>query len=158
MTKKQKAVLTVLAAVTVFITVFIWSNSFKDSESSNSASDTVIELIQPVLDSICKDGTQQNFLVRKLAHVSEFAALGISVAFLHRYYMKYSRGKSFFGFACFYGLAVAVADEFIQSFSDRTDSVNDVLIDFSGYIIGFLICVCIFFMIDMKKKKRDSRA
>ena len=157
--KRQKTVLLVLAAVTIFITIFIWSNSLKDSENSNSTSDSVIELIQPVLDSICDDDEQQNFLVRKMAHFTEFAALGIAVAFLHKYYMMYIhiRNKSFYGFACFYGLAVAVTDEFIQSFSDRTDSVRDVLIDFSGYIIGTLIVTSIFLIIDMKQRKRIDK-
>ena len=152
--KKQRIILAVLAAVTIFITLFIWSNSLKDSKRSTSASDTVIDLIQPVLDSICKDAKQQSFFVRKLAHVSEFAALGIAVAFLHRKYTQYTLHKSFYGFAAFYGLAAAVTDEFIQSFSDRSDSVRDVLIDFSGYMIGALLVTGIFLIID---KKRDDR-
>ena len=152
--KKQRIILAVLAAVTLLITLFIWSNSLKDSKRSTSASDTVIDLIQPVLDSICKDAKQQSFFVRKLAHVSEFAALGIAVAFLHRKYTQYTLHKSFYGFADFYGLAAAVTDEFIQSFSDRSDSVRDVLIDFSGYMIGALLVTCIFLIID---KKRDDR-
>ena len=138
--KKQRTILAVLAAVTVLITLFIWSNSLKDSKQSTSASDTVIDLIQPVLDSICKNAEKQSFFVRKLAHVSEFAALG-----------------SFYGFAAFYGLAAAVTDEFIQSFSDRSDSVRDVLIDFSGYLIGALIVTGIFLIIDKKRGHRQKR-
>ncbi len=155
--KRQRIILAVLAAVTVLITLFIWSNSLKDSKRSTSASDTVIDLIQPVLDSICKDTKQQSFLVRKLAHVSEFAALGIAIAFLHRKYTQYTLHKSFYGFATFYGLAAAVTDEFIQSFSDRSDSVRDVLIDFSGYMIGALLVTGIFLIIDRKRDNRKNQ-
>lgn len=155
--KRQRIILAVLAAVTILITLFIWSNSLKDSKRSTSASDTVIDLIQPVLDSICKDAKQQNFLVRKLAHVSEFAALGIAVAFLHRKYTQYTLHKSFYGFAVFYGLAAAVTDEFIQSFSDRSDSVRDVLIDFSGYLIGALLVTGIFLIMDRKRGHRQNQ-
>ena len=155
--KKQRTILSVLAAVTVLITLFIWSNSLKDSKHSTSASDTVIDLMQPVLGSICKDTEKQSFFVRKLAHVSEFAALGISVAFLHRKYTQYTLHESFYGFAAFYGLATAVTDEFIQSFSDRSDSVRDVLIDFSGYLIGALIVTGIFIIIDRQRNHRQSR-
>ncbi len=155
--KRQRIILAVLAAVTLLITLFIWSNSLKDSKRSTSASDTVIDLIQPVLDSICKDAKQQSFFVRKLAHVSEFAALGIAVAFLHRKYTQYTLHKSFYGFAVFYGLAAAVTDEFIQSFSDRSDSVRDVLIDFSGYLIGALLVTGIFLIMDKKRGHRQNQ-
>jgi len=110
-----------------------------------------------VLDSICKDAKQQSFFVRKLAHVSEFAALGIAVAFLHRKYTQYTLHKSFYGFAVFYGLAAAVTDEFIQSFSDRSDSVRDVLIDFSGYLIGALLVTGIFLIMDKKRGHRQNQ-
>lgn len=155
--KKQRTILVVLVAVTVLITLFIWSNSLKDSKQSTSASNTVIDLMQPVLDSICKDTRKQSFFVRKLAHMSEFAALGISVTFLHRKYTQYTLHESFYGFAAFYGLATAVTDEFIQSFSDRSDSVRDVLIDFSGYLIGTLIVTGIFLTIDRKRGNRKNQ-
>ena len=40
-------------------------------------------------------------------------------------------------------LSTAVVDEFIQSFTGRTSNVKDILIDFSGAVVGVLLAVCI---------------
>ena len=56
--------------------------------------------------------------------------------------------------AMFYGLFVGVCDEFIQSFSDRTSSVRDVLIDFFGYMTGAVVAVGIMLMIYKCRKIR----
>ena len=151
MTKKQKRILILLAVIPLLVTLFIFSNSLKDSASSNAVSDRVIEWLRPILDRIFPDVALQNFLVRKLAHVLEFAMLGIAIALFHRYVQNYC-GKHFYGFACFYGLAVAVIDELIQSISDRTDSVQDVCLDFSGYMIGVLLMIGIFLLTDHRNK------
>lgn len=40
----------------------------------------------------------------------------------------------------FLSLAVAVTNEFIRSFLDKTSLASDILMDFHGAIIGFLYC------------------
>lgn len=152
--KKSLVGLWISIAALVLWSAFIWSNSFADSCKSQSTSDSVIELIQPVLDKLCRgDEDFQSFIVRKGAHFSEFAVLGVASAFVLRYYRRL-KDKGLCGMAMFYGLFVGVCDEFIQSFSDRTSSVRDVLIDFFGYMTGAVVAVGIMLMIYKCKKIR----
>ena len=43
----------------------------------------------------------------------------------------------------FFALLCAVADEFLQSFTGRTSSVRDVLIDFGGALCGMLLTMLV---------------
>jgi VanZ family protein len=75
------------------------------------------------------------FFIRKFAHVSEYAVLGILVYQLLRIAFPNLRGC----FLIMMGLCFlyAATDEFHQSFiSDRTPLVVDVLLDTWGAIIG----------------------
>lgn len=156
--KKQNAILAVLAVALLAVTAFIWSNSVKDSSRSNADSSSVQEIVEPLLEKVgITDQDDVNFTVRKTAHFLEFMLLGIVSGLLvwNFYRMKKS---NFFGWGCFYGLAVADIDEFIQSFSDRTSSVSDVLLDFSGFISGFIIVTLVFVIIIRRKGRRALKA
>ena len=51
------------------------------------------------------------------------------------------------------GLIIVASDEIIQSFTGRTSSITDVLIDFAGVVIGMtLVCLVILF-IRLKRNK-----
>lgn len=75
--------------------------------------------------------------IRKYAHFTEFAALGILAALFALTYGKLTmqRRVNILSF----GLAVAVADESIQILSGRGPMVQDILLDFAGYVAGVLI-------------------
>jgi VanZ family protein len=71
-------------------------------------------------------------------------------------------GRSAWGFGFFYVLAVAVTDEHIQSFSGRTSSTADIILDFCGGLIGFFagwITVLVYMAIKHRynKRKRQRR-
>ena len=71
-------------------------------------------------------------------------------------FMRNNFGKYFVGFSLFGILSVAVVDEFIQSFSDRTSLVADILLDFGGAVTGLCLSVavvCIAKRIKQKRKK-----
>ena len=88
------------------------------------------------MQQITNSEVQVSFIVRKGAHLAEFFLLGFLVMYAVAEVKK--KLPSMVGFGYFYVLLVAVTDEFIQSFSDRTSSVKDVLIDFTGAFIGFV--------------------
>lgn len=78
-----------------------------------------------------------DYIVRKGAHLFEFCLLGIAV--MHTVFVVGERfGRNVVGYGFFCVLMIAVIDEYIQSFSDRTSSVGDILIDFAGACVGFL--------------------
>ena len=126
----------ILRAVLVFlILLFIFSNSLQNGEESNERSGKVMELLRMLLDPHERVAAEQfHWFVRKAAHFTEFAALGSSLWLLMQSVQK---------LVCFSYLSVpfislltAVTDEYIQSFTGRTSSVQDVLIDFSGALAG----------------------
>lgn len=79
------------------------------------------------------------FMVRKLAHFIEYFCFGFLLTVT--VWMIGKKRNGFFFFELFLFLAVPVLDETIQLFyQGRTSSVLDVLIDFSGCVIGMGLC------------------
>lgn len=128
MSKKHSRIL--LLCLILAVTVFIFSNSLKGSAASTRDSNFFIRIIESLFGETDLD---LHFLVRKAAHLAEFAVLGLLVACI-MYQLKFPVAR--FGYGLFYVLAVAVTDEFIQIFTGRTSSVIDILIDFAGAFIG----------------------
>ena len=135
-TKHSKR-LFVLIALGALSLVFIFSNSLKNGELSHGDSDFFVELLKPVFDSVFGVGAIDiSFVVRKCAHLFEFACLG-SVSALTAKQVKKITGVHttvYFVLGC---LVIATVDEFIQSFTGRTSSVSDVVLDFFGAVLGF---------------------
>jgi VanZ family protein len=128
--------------LTLGATAFILYNGSQNAKDSISASDGLIALLTPILDAIASflGNLDWHFWIRKGAHVTEYALLGFCAFFLAKEISKV-KGHSFGVYAAFYGLSVAVTDEFIQGFVGRTSAVYDVLIDFGGCLLGFACAV-----------------
>ena len=124
-----------MLTVIVAITLFIFGNSLLGYNTSHNTSDAVSDLILP--DAYSRDETAL-LIIRKAAHLIEYAALGFAVMLLAEYVSR-TYGKKLYGTALFYVLFVPVLDEYIQSFSDRTSSIGDVLLDFLGALLGFAL-------------------
>lgn len=123
----------------ILITAFIFSNSLKNGEESNTQSEPIVEAVEKVLDPKDKIPTKTfNYVVRKAAHITEYTLLGLALGGQVWYVGKLNdKHKRWYIIATlFTGLAIASMDEIIQSFTGRTNSVSDVLIDFTGVIIG----------------------
>ena len=150
--KKQTAKLALSALLVCLVVCFIFTNSLLNGEDSNRQSGLVMELLRKLLDPhhVVAEETFHYF-VRKGAHFSEFGLLGVSLWLLIQS-IKDRYGRSFPGVMLFAALAVAVTDEFIQSFTGRTSSVRDVLIDFSGALTAFALL----FAIDVIRRKRHK--
>ena len=153
---KTKIGILCLLVATAIISIFIFANSLDDVQESYEKSDVVTNAVQSIVNEQNESNWNLSKLIRKSAHLFEFALLGITVTFC-LYLIKRCYSKRFYSFGCFYVLAIAVIDEFIQSFSDRTSSVGDVLLDFCGFIIGavvVLICVAVFRVIAKRKENK----
>ena len=145
-------ILMLTAIITVTLTIFF--NSFKDIVASNKASDVVVDVI--VSDQSNEEIDYLKLIVRKTAHLVEYAALGVVVMLYVKFIEKESQ-KKFYGVALFYTLLVAVVDEHIQSFSNRTSSTGDILLDFFGVLIGFTLVLAIHFIyVKLKNRKKCS--
>ena len=85
--------------------------------------------------------------IRKFAHFAEFMFLGIILYIIKIYTNKFKITEVLL--IC---QSVAVIDEYIQSFSDRSDKVTDIIIDISGAMTGVLITFIIQKIIKNRKK------
>lgn len=152
--KNKNAILTVLlTAFVVAVTVFIFVNSMADGQTSSNFSNRIIDwfFLRKLLDNEIVQ-----LVVRKAAHMIEFAALGSFVMGLTLHLHQNYR-RSFYGYSFFYVLSVAVIDEHIQNFSlERSSSTSDVLLDFFGSIIGFSMVYLIYVIIKRCKKKQSK--
>ncbi len=128
--------------------LFVFSNSMEVAEVSSDASGRVLEAVQSVCVTAGMPGLAASItehIVRKIAHVCEYALVGFWLMLCLRVYTK--RFLRHISWPLFGGLFVALIDETIQLFSEgRSSSVTDIWIDFSGILIGafvgfFLLCL-----------------
>ena len=113
--------------------VFIWGNSLLPGEISGAFSDWVKSILARLFtgDSNAPAG---GGLLRKIAHFSEFTALGLCLGGLHGMLQK-GRLRPFL-----WGAAAAAVDETIQRFvPDRGPSLKDVCIDSAGVLTGIIL-------------------
>lgn len=124
----------ILAAVTV--TCFIFGNSVQSIETSSAQSGRIVGIIASffVRMGIGFDTGTLTYIVRKLAHVTEFMLQGIMLA--NCFDLPYRKRIVYI---LFLGLFTACTDEYIQVFSGRGSMVQDVFIDFFGTILGTVI-------------------
>jgi VanZ family protein len=141
-----------LIFLTVLTLAFIWGNSSLPKADSSDISQGLLAGICHALSKIgiYIDPTNDHWL-RKLAHFSEFGLLGVELCLL----MFINKRQCLQGFSncAFAGLASAVTDESIQLISQRGSQVQDVLLDFCGFLIGLLLCGLICAQVLKKRNK-----
>lgn len=122
------------AALTVCLLAFIWGNSAMPGESSGQLSGWVGQLLHKLFPFLRLDTEQGHHFLRKLAHFSEFAALGCCLGWL----MGMLEKPLWLGLGC--GVGAACVDETIQIFSPgRHCSIVDVGIDSAGVLTGIVV-------------------
>lgn len=132
--KKMPKLLLVFIILTL---CFIWGNSMLPASVSGTVSGWVKEFINTVLGKIGGMGMSGDGFLRKIAHASEFALLGIELTIL-----LLRRFKKHISLLFLCGLSVALLDETIQLFvNGRAGSVKDIWIDFAGFCVGTTICL-----------------
>lgn len=111
------------------IIIFIFSNSLKNGIESSNSSNFVTDIVYKIFKG---DYNTLSYIVRKLAHFTEFFILGIFSYIGYKYY------------SLIFVVATAFLDELIQLFVEgRTSSIIDVLIDTSGGVLGIGLVILI---------------
>lgn len=118
---------------------FIWGHSLVQGPQSSLESGFVVALARPLFEAFgVSDPELMSLVVRKLAHFSEYAVLGILARGLFAARLA-ERGRPPFPAAYLVAL-VPVADECLQLFvPGRSGQPTDVLIDLSGLLAGSLL-------------------
>jgi VanZ family protein len=123
--------LTVLILLTLAL---IWGHSLLGREASSEESGFVMELLEPVLEMVVGEGNVTEFLVRKLAHFTEFFVLGLELLTFFAY--RKPLFPQAFLLALTHGFFAAFLDETIQIFSGRGPMIQDVWLDVCGFAVG----------------------
>lgn len=111
----------------------IWGNSLMTGDDSGAISGGVLAFLGRFLPILLTE--TGHTLLRKAAHFSEFALLGLLYCGRHRL-VRQEMPSHLLGF----GMAVACIDETIQIFTPgRASSLMDVWIDTSGFALGFVV-------------------
>lgn len=150
----------------MFLYILIFSFSDQDGDQSGSLSYYISEKCVEILNSlsgrhwteVMMQGMAEYFEhpIRKLAHFSEYAVMGVLVYSLWVQWL--SKGKRLYLLTVAWVFFSAAADEFHQLFvPGRYGSFMDVLLDTSGGTFGLLLCICCGVMWSRICRKRKFR-
>ena len=134
-TKKRMILCT---ALLIAVLAFIWGNSLTSGEDSGNLSGSIMEWINAFLRLDESGAERLHHLIRKMAHFTEFACLGLLLTW--QFGMIGEKKGHLVCMPLFCGMAAACVDETIQVFTpDRGPSLIDVWIDTAGVTAGIAI-------------------
>lgn len=143
--------------------IFIFRNSLEVAAVSSDRSYQVMKFINGMLAKVNLAPLSQ-FVIRKLAHFSEFLLEGFWLMLCLRVYTRhFVRHMSW---PILGGVLTALSDETIQMFvPGRSSSVRDVWIDTAGVLAGLLVALLLLLIVRgvaayaaVKKENRALRA
>ena len=153
-----------LFVVANMVLIFYFSSESKEESGTRSTGVTVfvVRLLHPDYDFMDYNAQlaavdDAHGLVRKAAHLLEYALLGYLTAslmlFLRRYMYRHriDYWKTWF-YPAEFSFLYAVTDEVHQIFSERGPSIRDVFIDFAGAMIGICLIQLTVFLCSRIKK------
>ena len=138
----RKYVFVLRLMLVLLMLAFIWGHSMMPADLSDLESSRFLVLVRPLVEAVGRVLARHGYaytpehLVRKMAHFTEYAALGALMCLL--FLRKDGRCRLLLpAGGC---LAVAFVDEGIQMFSaGRGPALRDVGIDFCGACMGILL-------------------
>ncbi len=133
---RERAVSWPWVAAAVCMVILIWGNSLVPGEGSSGISLAVVDAVQRFLHGLGLPWEWvTNFLVRKTAHFTEYAALGVLVSQAGDPQGSHVRLR--FPVIALVLVCVPCVDEAIQLFvSGRSGQLADVLLDCCGVLTG----------------------
>ncbi len=158
MSLKRICLWLLVIAVSGVIFIFSAMSGSDSMKLSGGFTDWFIHLFHPDYELLCAYKQEQIYrlfvlIVRKTAHFTEFAALGVSLLLLLRDYRLNHTGVWAWGLGTLY----AGTDELHQYFNGtRTPSLQDVAIDSSGVLFG--VCLLTLFLYILARRKKQKSA
>ena len=151
MMKRSIPRLLINSVITLGLLCFIWGNSLLPGKDSGELSGFVGMLLQKLLPFLNLQSETGMHFLRKAAHFSEFAALGMSFTWLFGMLSGKKAWSLSLPLIC--GATAAAIDETIQLFSpDRGPSIKDVGIDTCGVIAGIAVLSLLHWLFTHKKR------
>ena len=152
MMKRTNKRMALCVTLLVLLLTFIWGNSLLPGEDSGALSGLVGQVLGTLLPFLDFSTQIGGFILRKFAHFSEFAALGMVLTWL--FGMTQHNKCLLFALPVLCGTSAACIDETIQIFSpDRHASLVDVSIDSTGVLTGTLVLTGLWALCRIWKEK-----
>ncbi len=138
MIPRTKARLRLCVAVLCLLLTFIWGNSLLPGEVSGAFSSWIKDLLAALFPGVVPGEDSGHHLLRKLAHATEFACLGVCLGCLVR--MLREKNWEHWLLPLLASFLVACLDETIQCFvPGRGPGLKDVGIDTLGAAAGVVL-------------------
>ena len=155
----------IMPILCVLVLVFIFSQSLQTGEQSAQTSSKVVDTVQEVAQVIAPEskiatatGEEYNKLhanIRTLAHFAEFVLLGVVTCGCC---LVYTQKKRYWLLGILGLVLVPIIDEALQSFTaNRAAEIIDILVDFSGGLVGFILVLGCFYGISYCLKTRKNK-
>ena len=166
---KKYLILTIIICVlAVAINAYIIMHSCLDAVRSTEASNGVVEVAEEAVNTVSPGTiTPENhdsfatFIRKAFGHFGLFVISGLlsSLAIYFAFNpMKWSKYYLLVIMSLGFGLLMGASTELIQlNVPGRSGEFLDVLIDFSGYLLGFLIILLILFLVIRHAYKKQER-
>ena len=157
----------IVIILAVAINGYIIMHSCLDAAESTKASQGVVEVAEDVVNTVRPETiTPENhdsfasFIRKAIGHFGLFVVSGLLTPLaLYLSLSPFSWAKHYINvmFSLAVGLFMGILTESIQlSVPGRSGEIKDVLIDFSGYLLGTLIIGLILFLVIRKLRKKVS--
>ena len=123
----------------------IWGHSLMSGPVSGAESSFVVSLARPLFEALgVRDVNLMGHVVRKLAHFSEYALLGLLTGLLRARLNHAAAPRAAVVASVLWPVLAPVVDECIQRFvPGRSGQPTDVLIDLSGVLLGTLVALAV---------------
>lgn len=129
---KRKLIYTILLILWMLV---IFSFSMQNGEQSRDTSDKVVEVVRDVTKTKADEDTL-SYIVRKMAHITEYFILG----FLMYKTLRSYNIKRTIALSIVFSIIYATTDETHQLLTgERTGQIKDVFIDSIGIVPGVLL-------------------
>ena len=158
----------VLCVLAVAINAYIIMHSCLDAAQSTQQSNGVVEVAEEAVNTISPGTvTPENhdsfatFIRKAFGHFGLFTISGLlsSLAIYFAFNpMKWSKHYLLVVMSLGLGLLMGITTELIQlNVPGRSGEFRDVIIDFGGYLLGFLLILLILFLVFRSKYKKQKQ-
>ena len=150
-TARFRVIVFILTAAAI---VFAFVHSAMPDDLSSKESEGVFAFLCGILRFFGAGENLTEHIVRKLAHFSEYTAIGM---FLTSCAYSFDRFKPYryLAYVLFAGLGTAFVDETIQLLSEgRAGMIIDMWIDFSGVCLGTAVMLLFYFAYQRIRRKK----
>lgn len=173
--KREKIKCIVFLLLSILWMAVIFMFSAQTGEESDAQSGFLTNLICKLIPFQLSEGGMDTLtlIIRKMAHFTEYAILGVLYFNTAHYFMAYRKNeKNIYGgnwraagkavaFTTALCMLYAMSDEFHQSFTDgRSPALRDVIIDMCGGFAGSMLALLIINIAagkDKRGKENDSK-